>query len=152
MFNSPKAGIEVLRLTLISNCGDNASVQYGHSNSCELALDWATDQGDTIFLLLATGGNRFWTYIYIYINKGCNFKINVIHSAPTFLGLQPSGFRLSQADTFFYWSQSNFLQDNNPLIKKIPAKTHWTYENLFGRQGFVHSVFRRKFGLVQQSH
>jgi len=49
------------------------------------------------------------TYIYIYINKGCNFNMNVIHSAPTkkslsksFFGLQPSGFRLSQAETFFY--------------------------------------------------
>jgi len=50
--------------------------------------------------------------------------MNVIHSAPqkvstkVIFGLQPSGFRLPQAETFFYWSQSNFLQYNNPLIKK----------------------------------
>ena len=70
--------------------------------------------------------DRSWTYIYIYIyiNKGFNFNMNVIHRAPTkkslsksFFGLQPSGFRLSQAETFFYWSHSNFLQYNNPLIQ-----------------------------------
>ena len=62
--------------------------------------------------------------------------MNVIHSAPTkkspsksFFGLQPSGFCLSQAETFFYWSHSNLLQYNNPLIKIFQWKNHWTYEN-----------------------
>jgi len=66
------------------------------------------------------GKDRSWTYIYM---------MNVIHSAPTkkslsksFFGLQPSGFRLSQAKTFFYWSHSNFLQYNNPLIKHFQRK------------------------------
>jgi len=84
------------------------------------------------------------TYTYIY-KQGIQLQYERIHSAPTkkslsksFFGLQPSGFRLSQAETFFYWSHSNCLQYNNPLIKKISAKTHWTYENPFGQQGFVH--------------
>jgi len=56
-------------------------------------------------------------HIHVYINKGCNFIITIVHSAfakkslsKSFFGLQPSGFRLSQAKTFFYWSHSNFLQ------------------------------------------
>jgi len=103
-----------------------------------------------IKVLLPTEKKIVFEPTYTYINKGCNFNMNVIHIAPTkkslsksFLGLQPSGFRLSQANTFFYWSLSN-LQDNNPLIKKNPAKTHWTYEHLFGRQGFVHSAASSK--------
>jgi len=40
---------------------DNVGVQYGHSNSYELALDYAADKGDTIFLLLTTlGVSEIW--------------------------------------------------------------------------------------------
>ena len=61
---------------------------------------WSQSQGKRSFLNL---------HIHIYINKGFNFNMDVIHSAPTkkslsksFFGLQSSGFRLSQAKTFFY--------------------------------------------------
>ena len=64
------------------------------------------------YLVQNTGENIVFEHrlhIHIYINKGFNFNMNVIHSAPTkkslsksFFGLQPSGFRLSQAETFFY--------------------------------------------------
>jgi len=109
--------------------------------------------------------DRSWTYIYIYINKGFNFNMNVIHSAPTkkslsksFFGLQPSGFRLSQAETFFYWSHSNFLQYNNPLIKKIQRKLIELTKIRSGDKGSFTSqpwvkpsffaVTRRNFGSV----
>ena len=39
---------------------DNVGVQYGHSYSCELALDYAAGKGDTIFLLLTTLGVVFY--------------------------------------------------------------------------------------------
>ena len=82
-------------------------------------------------LLCKSQGKRSFLnlHIHIYKNKGFNFNMNVIHSAPTkkslsksFFGLQPSGFRLPQAETFFYQSHSNFLQYNNPLIKKFQRK------------------------------
>jgi len=40
----------------------------------------------------------------------------------SFFGLQPSGFRLSQAETFFYWSHSNFSQYNKSLVKNFQRK------------------------------
>ena len=76
------------------------------------------------------GKYRFWTYKYIiYINKGCNFIITIIHSAlaekslsKSFLGLQLFGFRLSQTETFFFSSQLNFLQYKNLEITNLKRK------------------------------
>jgi len=52
--------------------------------------------------------------------------MTIVHSAlakmslsKSFWGLQPLGFRLSQAETFFFLSQSNFLQYKNLVITKL---------------------------------
>ena len=65
----------------------------------------------------------------IYINKGCNFIITIVHSArakkslsKSFLGLQLFGFRLSQTETFFFSSQLNFLQYKNLEITNLKRK------------------------------
>jgi len=69
------------------------------------------------------------TGTYTYINKGCNFKITIVHNAlakkslsKSLLGLQLFGFRLSQTETFFFSSQSNVLQYKNLEITNLKRK------------------------------
>ena len=69
-------------------------------------------------------------HIYIYINKGCNLNMAVIHSAlikksllKSFLGLQPSGFRLSQAKHFSF-HQIKLFEMNESCDNTIEVKSH----------------------------
>ena len=84
----------------------------------------------TVLLLQPQGKISFLNiHIHIYINKGCNFIITIVHSAlakkslsKLFLGLQLFGFRLSQTETFFFSSHLNFLQYKNLEITNLKRK------------------------------
>jgi len=100
--------------------------QYNYDSDTQLKLF-----NFTFCILETTGENIVFehTYKIIYINKGCNFIITIVHSAlakkslsKSFLGLQLFGFRLSQTETFFFPSQLNFLKYKNLKITNLKRK------------------------------
>jgi len=81
-------------------------------------------------------------HIHIYINKGCNFIITILHSArakkslsKSFLGLQLFGFRLSQTETFFFFITTKLLQYKNLEITNLKRKLFELAEIRSGDKG-----------------
>ena len=59
-----------------------------------------------------------YTYIMYYINKGCNFNMNVIHSAPT-KSLYQSYFLGYNHPVFVYHKLKHFAIDHNQTFCNI---------------------------------